>query len=100
VDQCIGAILAKLESLGLSDRTNVVMTSDHGDMMGAHGLLGKTVMFEQSSHVPFLIRIPGQRTVQYPNPISHIDFAPTLLDLMGRPAHSQCVGQSRLAAIR
>jgi arylsulfatase A-like enzyme len=49
VDRSIGAILAKLETLGLIDRTNIVMTSDHGDMMGAHGLLGKTVMFEQSS---------------------------------------------------
>jgi arylsulfatase len=100
IDLSIGAILAKLESLGLADRTNIVMTSDHGDMMGAHGLLGKTVMFEQSSHVPYMLRIPGQRPFQYPHPISHIDFAPTILDLMGKTAPAQCTGHSRLPIVR
>ncbi len=100
VDRCIGTILAKLEELALTDHTNVVMTSDHGDMMGAHGLLGKTVMFEQSAHIPYLIRIPGQRPGRYSQPISHIDFAPTMLELLGHPAHGQCVGRTRLAAIR
>jgi arylsulfatase A-like enzyme len=100
IDLSIGAILAKLESLGLADRTNIVMTSDHGDMMGAHGLLGKTVMFEQSSRVPYLLRIPGQRAFQHPHPISHIDFAPTILELMGKTAPAQCTGHSRLSLVR
>ncbi len=100
VDRCIGTILAKLEELGLTDHTHVVMTSDHGDMMGAHGLLGKTVMFEQSARIPYLIRIPGQRAAPYSQPISHIDFVPTMLELLGRPPHAQCVGRSRLPAIR
>ncbi len=100
IDLSIGAILAKLESLGLADTTNVVMTSDHGDMMGAHGLLGKTVMFEQSSRIPYMLRIPNLRAFQYPNPISHIDFAPTILELMGKTAPAQCTGRSRLSLVR
>jgi arylsulfatase A-like enzyme len=100
IDRCIGAILAKLESLGLPDRTSVVMTSDHGDMMGAHRLLGKTVMFEQSARVPCIWRIPGQRAFQYRHPTSHIDFAPTILELLGKSAPAQCAGRSRLSLIR
>ncbi len=61
IDHSIGAILAKLDDLGVSERTITVLTSDHGDMMSGHGLLGKEVMFEQSARVPYLIRMLGQQ---------------------------------------
>jgi arylsulfatase A-like enzyme len=95
IDHCIGTILAKLDDLGLSENTITVLTSDHGDMMSGHGILGKRLMFEQSARVPYLVRLPGQRPLRCPAPISHIDFVPTMLDLMGKPADSQCIGQSR-----
>jgi arylsulfatase A-like enzyme len=101
VDQSIGAILACLERCNLTDNTIVVHTSDHGDSLGAHHLFGKETMFEEASRVPLLIRLPGQtggRTV--PQPVSHIDFVPTLLDLLGQPNHSQCAGKSLLPLIR
>ena len=100
IDHAIGAILTKLEKLSLSDRTTVVLTSDHGDMMGAHGLLGKRVMFEESARVPYLVRVPGQRSLLCNDPISHIDFMPTMLDLLGKSPHPQCVGRSRTNLIR
>ena len=100
IDRCIGTILAKVDELALSDHTSVVLTSDHGDMMSAHGLLGKTVMFEQSAGVPYLVRVPGQRALRCAQPISHIDFAPTMLDLLGKPPHAQCAGRSRVNLIR
>jgi len=101
VDRSAGAILAKLDALGLTDRTITVLTSDHGDMMSAHGLLGKMVMFDDSARVPYLVRMPGQtRALNCPNPISHIDFAPTMLDLLGKQPDSQCVGQTRASLIR
>jgi len=100
IDRCIGPILAKLDDLGLSEHTTIVLTSDHGDMMSAHGILGKTLMFEQSARVPYLVRVPGQRPLHCSGPISHIDFAPTMLDLLGKPSDSQCVGQSRANLIR
>ena len=52
---------SKLEALGMADDTIVMHTSDHGDMMGAHGLFGKQVLFEEAARVPFLVRLPGQR---------------------------------------
>jgi len=100
IDRCIAAILDRIDDLGLRDRTIVALTSDHGDMMSAHGLLGKQLMFEQSATVPFLVRLPGEVPCHCASSISHIDFVPTMLDLMGKPANSQCVGQSRADWIR
>jgi len=101
VDQSIGAILACLEHLGLADDTVVVHTSDHGDMLGAHQLFGKEVMFEEAVRVPYLVRLPGQRRATIiRQPVSHIDFVPTLLDLLGQAKPPQCVGKSRVSLIR
>jgi arylsulfatase A-like enzyme len=97
VDQSIGAILACLERCNLTDNTIVVDTSDHGDSLGAHHLFGKETMFEEAARVPFLIRLPGQtRGKTVPHSVSHIDFVPTLLDLLGQPNHPQCAGKSLL----
>jgi arylsulfatase A-like enzyme len=100
IDRCIGAILDKIDDLGLRDRTITALTSDHGDMMSAHGLLGKQLMFEQSAAVPYLVRVPGESPRRCPQPVSHIDFVPTMLDLLGKSIHGQCVGQSRAGLIR
>jgi arylsulfatase A-like enzyme len=101
VDQSIGAILACLERLGLADDTVVVHTSDHGDTLGAHQLFGKEVMFEEAVRVPYLVRLPGQRNgTIIRQPVSHIDFVPTLLDLLGQAKPPQCVGKSRASLIR
>jgi arylsulfatase A-like enzyme len=100
VDRSIGAILACLERCGLADHTIVVHTSDHGDSLGAHHLFGKETMFEEATRVPLLIRLPGQthaKTVH--QAVSHIDFVPTLLDLLGQPNHPQCAGKSLLPLV-
>src|SRR5713101_9001806 len=100
VDQSIGAILKSLERCGLTDDTIVVHTSDHGDSLGAHHLFGKETMFEEATRVPWLIRLPGQRRQKMiSHPASHIDFVPTLLDLLRQPAHLQCAGKSLLPVI-
>ncbi|PYK91571.1 MAG: hypothetical protein DME35_01695 [Verrucomicrobia bacterium] len=101
IDHCIGTILSKVDELALTDQTITVLTSDHGDMMTAHGLLGKRFMFEQSAGVPYLVRVPGQKqSFRVAQPISHIDFAPTMLDLLGKTPDPQFVGKSRAALVR
>ncbi|HIE30150.1 TPA: hypothetical protein EYP66_23030, partial [Candidatus Poribacteria bacterium] len=84
VDLSVGAILKTLDDLGLSDDTIVVYTSDHGDMMGSHQMVTKSVMYEEAVKVPWLMRIPqiGKGHV-IKNRVSHIDLVPTLLELMG-----------------
>jgi arylsulfatase A-like enzyme len=95
VDQSIGAILGCLERCGLRDYTIVVHTSDHGDNLGAHHLFGKETMFEEAARVPWLIRFPGQtRSKVISRPVSHIDFVPTLLDLLGQFNDPQCAGKT------
>ncbi len=100
VDQSIGTILDCLKRCGLTDNTIVVHTSDHGDSLGAHHLFGKETMFEEAVRVPWLIRLAGQtRQEIVSHPVSHIDFVPTLLDLLGQPNHPQCAGKSLLPVI-
>ena len=73
-------------------------------------MFAKEVMFEEAARVPFLIRLPGQkRSKLIPQPVSHIDLVPTLLDLLGQfatanpscggPKHPQCAGKSLLPVI-
>lgn len=84
VDRSVGVILDTLERLRLADNTVVVYTSEHGDMMGSHKMIAKTVMYEESAKVPWIVRAPkasGRRRV-IQQPVSHIDMVPTLLDLM------------------
>jgi len=99
IDRCIGTILEKIKQLGVADRTITVLTSDHGDMMSAHGLLGKGLMYEQSAGVPYVVRVPGIGPRQISQPVSHIDFAPTMLEFLGKPPHPQCVGKSRAGLV-
>ena len=84
VDHYIGEVLACLDDCGLSDDTLVIFTSDHGDLMGSHGLVRKGPWYDESTRVPFLMRWPGkldhgQRLVHVNTP----DLMPTLLTLAG-----------------
>jgi arylsulfatase len=95
VDRSIGAILACLENTGLMEHTLIVHTSDHGDLLGAHGLFGKGVMYEEAVCVPFFIRVPGGPRKTITRRVSHIDFVPTALDLLHRSAPAaQLAGKS------
>lgn len=94
VDRGIGRILRALEATGQSDQTVVVFTSDHGDQMGSHGMLGKSVMYEGAVQVPWMVRAPGLRAHRTPRPVSHIDFLPTVLDLLGEGSHRDLPGRS------
>jgi arylsulfatase A-like enzyme len=101
IDRSVGTILGEIEKLGLSEQTIVVHTSDHGDMMTAHGLMRKEVMFEEAIRVPYLVRLPEQRRAhRVSQPVSQIDFAPTMLDLMGKSPREQCVGDSVADLVR
>jgi len=93
VDAHVGTILSGLDELGLDENTIVVFTSDHGDMMGSHRLLAKSLMFEEAIRVPLLLRPPGQKSGRrVEGPVSQIDLVPTLLDYMGWATPAQLQG--------
>jgi arylsulfatase A-like enzyme len=87
VDQAIGRILDALESSGMADDTIIVFTSDHGDLLGAHGGLQQkwANAFDEATRVPMVVKGPG--VVPLPGgitaPTSHVDLIPTLLGLVG-----------------
>ncbi len=102
VDRSVGAILATLEELGLTEDTIVVYTSDHGDMMGAHKLVEKGYMYEEAMRVPWLVRYPragrGQHVVEGNS--SHIDLVPTVLDLLGADKPDTLPGKSLVPVMK
>ena len=87
VDDCIGELLDGLEADGLLENTIIIYTSDHGEMMGRHGLWGKAVYFEQSAGIPMLITGPGIKAGHHrmKHPISLMDLFPTTCRLAGLP---------------
>ena len=85
IDDHVGRIRARLEDLGLLEDTVIIVTSDHGDMLGEKGLWFKMSPYEQSSRVPLIIHgpdhlVPSGRCT---NPVSLLDLLPTLLELAG-----------------
>ena len=90
LDVWVGKLLDKLSELDLEKNTLVIFTSDHGEMLGDHGMSGKAVLYEGSVHVPLLIRLPGTipaKTV-IETPVSTIDLFATILDYTGNPGHA------------
>jgi len=97
VDTHVGTILDTIDDAGLDEDTITVFTSDHGDMMGSHGIVAKHLQFEEAIKVPLLLRIPGTAVGDIvENPVSQIDLVPTLLDAMGQSIPDHLHGQSWL----
>ena len=86
-DRHLMQVLQALRASGPDDNAVVVLTSDHGELLGAHGLRGKgTVPYREAVRVPLLLRLPGgARGVETQALASHVDLAPTLLAAAGLP---------------
>jgi arylsulfatase A-like enzyme len=82
VDDWVGRVLKRLDELELADHTLIVFTSDHGELLGDHGMYSKFVFYEGSVHVPLLMRLPGAIPAQtvVDEPVSHLDLFATILD--------------------
>lgn len=101
LDDNIGRILSELDELGLADKTVVMFTSDHGDMQGSHGIKNKSVFWEESTRVPFIVRDPqGKPGLVRQELISTVDLYPTILDYCGVTAPEQAEGRSFAAMTR
>lgn len=103
-DQAVGEILAELERLGLDDNTVVIFSSDHGSLLGDHGLSGKWLMYENSIRVPLIIVDPrvnpelaGQRRDEI---VLSIDLAPTMLALAGIEILDSMQGDNMMPLVR
>ena len=81
IDDKIGEILAVLDAT--RQKANIVFLSDHGEMLGTHGLWFKMSFLEGASRVPLMIAAPEMPAGQIETPVSSIDLAPTLAALAG-----------------
>jgi arylsulfatase A-like enzyme len=85
LDEQLGRIMDHLESEGLAESTILVFTSDHGDMLWSQGKMKKQLPWEESIHIPFIIRHPGHipSGEVEDSLLGSVDMAPTLLSLAG-----------------
>lgn len=84
LDNQIGRVMTTLDELQLSQRTRILYTSDHGESMGARGLIGKFTMYEETAGVPLILAgpdTPQGRVVA--TPVSLLDCPPTILAAVG-----------------
>jgi len=95
LDESIGHVLRTLQELNLEKDTIVIYSSDHGEMLGDHGLWHKFVFYEPSVGVPLIFRVPGmtQAGSVCSTPVSQVSLMATLLDLCGVPVPSGLDGE-------
>lgn len=98
----LGRLWAALEDVGQWDDTLILVTSDHGEQLGDHGLMGKSGFFEGSFHVPCLVRDPRPGAVAglvVDAFTENVDVFPTLAEAMGLEIPAQCDGVSLMALL-
>jgi arylsulfatase A-like enzyme len=101
LDENLGRLMRALDESGLGEDTILVFTSDHGDMLGSHGLESGDVPFEESARVPLLMRYPRALKGGVTNDllVSNVDYLPTLLALCGIESPEGVQGQDLSEAI-
>ena len=85
LDRQVGEVLTALEQSGLADNTIVVYCSDHGEMLGEHGMWWKSTFYDGASRVPLIVSWPGrlEAGMSRIENVSLMDIGPTIIDLAG-----------------
>ncbi len=99
VDECVGKIMSELDRLGLRERTIVVFTADHGELLGDHGLIYKgPYLYQPLVKTPLIVSVP--RLTQSPATsdalVGHVDLFPSLLEILGEERPESLQGYSFL----
>ena len=95
VDNQLGRLWDALERLGMWDDTLIVVTADHAEMLGDHGLRDKLGYWEQSYFIPCIVRDPSRRDMHgtvVDRFTENVDVMPTICEAIGVPVPSQCDG--------
>ncbi|MBD0405061.1 sulfatase-like hydrolase/transferase [Flammeovirga sp. EKP202] len=83
IDHYLGQIMKDLKKYGMDKNTLVIFTSDHGEMLGAHGMREKNVFYEESARVPLIMWYPGKiKPTKVSSPVSLLDLNATILDYL------------------
>ena len=102
IDHSVGRLLTALRDLGIDDRTLVVYSTDHGDLLGDHGLYLKgPTPYEGLLRVGMILRGPGVPAGQaITDPVSTLDIAATLTDVAGAELAPEAQSRSLLPVVR
>ncbi len=111
VDRWTGRLLQKISDLNLLDDTLVLFTTDHGFLLGEHGIIGKGILpepgqlkyiplYEEISHIPFIIHVPGGTAGRRTAVVQPQDIMPTLLELAHVPIPRTVNGRSFAGVVR
>lgn len=96
IDDNMGRLSAVLDKEGLADNTIVVFLSDHGELGGSHGLLGKAEPWEESVGIPFIVSGPDRfvpaKGITASVPVNTEDLFPTFVGLTGGVADNRLTG--------
>ena len=93
IDDLLGRLMEALRSAALAEDTIVILTSDHGEMLGERRLWYKMSFFEGSCRVPLVIASPGRfESRRVASNVSLVDLMPTLIELAGGNAQSLGIG--------
>jgi len=99
IDDHLGRVFDALKARGLWDDTLIIFTSDHGEQLGDHHLLGKIGYFDESFHIPLIIRDPRRRATSGRVEAAFtesVDVMPTIIDWLGGTAPAHVDGSSLL----
>ena len=84
VDELVGNVLDELDRTGQRDNTLIIYTSDHGEMLGEHGLWLKNTLLENAARVPLIFSGPGMpKGKSIETPVSHVDMVATMMEIGG-----------------
>jgi arylsulfatase A-like enzyme len=103
-DDQLGALLDRIDALGLADDTVVIVLSDHGEEFGEHGRFEHDALWEELLRIPLVLRVPerirpGWSGRRVENVVGLVDVLPTLLELLDLPVPSHLQGQSLVAVV-
>ncbi len=98
VDANIGRLIQQLKDNGQYDETLIIVTADHGEQLGDHHLMGKVGFYDQSYHIPLVIKAPASLGAVKGATVDafteSVDIMPTILDVVGGNRPNQCNGAS------
>ena len=93
LDHNVGQIVSALDAAGLSETTNIIYSSDHGDNVGTRGLWGKSNMYEESAAIPLIMTGPDIQTGICDTPVSLLDISASIPAQFGLPVPNEMVGR-------
>ncbi len=100
LDAQMGRVIDYLDELGIADNTIIILNSDHGDMIGEHGLCHKgPYCYEGTARIPTLFSVPGCKPGTSDDLVEAVDFLPTVLDLLDIEPDGDLPGMSLAGAI-